>query len=166
MSNDHCLRHFTAPVIFALNTYWWKSFRFVFCDDDKALKIQNSLRYCPEGTGAFYMRLISRKYLLLGGSFNSFLRTDPQRIEIQCKPPGAVFLRGEEETKDPAVCKSFLQNAAPHLLIMSLGEPVRSDQTDSFVRSVHCAGRADRLRLLTVLSLCYNVVYGNLFTGL
>ena len=102
------------------------------------------------------MRLISRKYLLLGGSFNSFLRTDPQRIEIQCKPPGAVFLRGEEETKDPAVCKSFLQNAAPHLLIMSPGEPVRSDQTDSFVRSVHCAGRADRLRLLTGLFMCYN----------
>ena len=45
------------------------------------------------------MRLISRKYLLLGGSFNSFLRTDPQRIEIQCKPPGAVFLRGEEKQK-------------------------------------------------------------------
>ena len=101
------------------------------------------------------MRLISRKYLLLGGSFNSFLRTDPQRIEIQCKSPEAVFLRGEEKRKNErsGCLRSFLQNAAPHLLIMSPGEPVRPDQTDSFVRSIHCAGRADRLRLLTVLSL-------------
>ena len=99
MSNDHCLRHFTAPVIFALNTYWWKSFRFVFCDDDKALKIQNSLRYGREGTGAFLYEVNLTEIPSFGRLLQFISQDGSAADKIQCKLPEAVFLRGEEKQK-------------------------------------------------------------------